>query len=32
MASLALIVFVVNLAFVTLAHRAQKAMSVDERT
>ena len=30
MASLALIVFVVNLAFVTLAHRAQKAISTDE--
>ena len=32
MASLALIVFVVNLAFVTLAHRAQKAVSTDEQT
>ncbi len=31
MASLALIVFVVNLAFVTLAHRAQKAISVEEK-
>lgn len=31
MASLALIVFVVNLAFVTLAHRAQKAISVEEQ-
>ena len=32
MASLALIVFVVNLAFVMLAHRVHKAISVDERT
>ncbi len=32
MASLALVVFVVNLAFVMLAHRVQKAISADERT
>ena len=32
MASLALIVFAVNLAFVTLAHRAHKAISTDENT